>query len=204
MTLGETACEVRRRDRGVCRQAGFSLLEIIVLLAIVGLLASLAVVNFNSMMPGMRANRAATQVAAILRDGRTAAMAGRHNIHVVFNADGMQLNRQNADGTITILHDKTQTFSPDVKFEILAPVDTPDGFGRAQACTFGGGGAAETTFSGEGMLVNFPDPATPVNGSIFLGVPGNIRTARAVTVLGAIGAVHIWRWDTGTNTWQRQ
>jgi hypothetical protein len=41
---------------------------------------------------------------------------------------------------------------------------------------------------------------TFVNGTVFLGVPGQPSTARAVTVLGATGRVRQYHWD-GTR-WQ--
>jgi hypothetical protein len=41
---------------------------------------------------------------------------------------------------------------------------------------------------------------TLVNGTIFLGTPGNPMTARAVTILGATGRIRQYHWN-GT-TWQ--
>jgi hypothetical protein len=36
---------------------------------------------------------------------------------------------------------------------------------------------------------------TLINGTIFLGILGNDRTARAVSVLGATGRVRQYHWD---------
>jgi hypothetical protein len=40
----------------------------------------------------------------------------------------------------------------------------------------------------------------PVNGTVFVGVPGLPYTARAVTILGATGRIRSYHWN-GT-TWQ--
>jgi len=36
---------------------------------------------------------------------------------------------------------------------------------------------------------------TLVNGTVFLGIPGNQSTARAVTILGGTGRVREYHWD---------
>jgi hypothetical protein len=42
---------------------------------------------------------------------------------------------------------------------------------------------------------SFVDPTgVPVNGTVFLGVPGQVETARAVTVFGSTGRVRGYRW----------
>jgi hypothetical protein len=40
----------------------------------------------------------------------------------------------------------------------------------------------------------------PINGTIFLGFPGQQSTARAVTVLGTTGRVRGWK-SNGNTTW---
>src|SRR5262249_2736070 len=82
--------------------------------------------------------------------------------------------------------------------------DTPMGFGT---CTAGtcftnpanpGGGLPATTFLSDGSFG--AGIGVPVNGTIFLGIPGKVATARAITILGATGRVRSYYW-TGTS-WQ--
>ena len=61
-----------------------------------------------------------------------------------------------------------------------------------------GGPVGGMLFQSDGELV---DGSTyqPINGTVFLGVPGTATTARAVTVLGSTGRVRGW---TGNgNNW---
>jgi hypothetical protein len=48
----------------------------------------------------------------------------------------------------------------------------------------------------------FLDGATalPINGTVFLGIPGQQSTARAVTVLGTTGRVRGWK-SNGAVAW---
>jgi hypothetical protein len=68
--------------------------------------------------------------------------------------------------------------------------DTPDKFGAASATAFGG--AAPVMFSGDGSLVDANGDV--VNGSIFVGLPQQADSARAVTVFGATGMTRAWKW----------
>ena len=47
-------------------------------------------------------------------------------------------------------------------------------------------------FSSDGTLID--GAGNPVNGTIFLAVPGSVRAARSVTILGATGRVTAYRW----------
>jgi hypothetical protein len=83
-----------------------------------------------------------------------------------------------------------------MQFYVFAAVsDTPDGYGHAAAIEFegqNGGPVGGMFFQSDGELV---DGATylPINGTVFLGVPGTTATARAVTVMGTTGRVRGWK-----------
>jgi len=69
--------------------------------------------------------------------------------------------------------------------------DTPDAFGAAAgAINFNG---ATPTFIADGMAVD--SLGAPVSGTVFLGVPDEIASARAVTVFGGTGQVRGYSWD---------
>ena len=52
-----------------------------------------------------------------------------------------------------------------------------------------------------GVAVGFVDGnGNPIDGTVFLGIPGLPGTARAVAVLGATGRIRQYHWDG--NAWQ--
>ena len=69
--------------------------------------------------------------------------------------------------------------------------DTSDGFGAAGPVDLGG--ATTAFFVADGMLVDAA--GTPVSGTVFLGVPDQPTTARAVTVFGGTGRVRGYSWS---------
>ena len=69
--------------------------------------------------------------------------------------------------------------------------DSPDAFGNATAFDFGG--AAIVQFLADGSLAD--GGAIPLNGTIFLGAPDTVLSARAVTVTGATGRAMAYRWN---------
>ena len=44
----------------------------------------------------------------------------------------------------------------------------------------------------------------PVNGTVFIGVPGDMKTARAITILGSTGRVRTYSWTGVAYGWQEQ
>jgi len=89
-------------------------------------------------------------------------------------------------------------FEGNVRFTRFAGVpDTPERFGDDRAIAFGD--ATELVFTADGQFVN--ERGEPINGSVFFGVPGEVTTARAVTIFGPTGRVRAYRW-TGS-AWVR-
>ena len=176
------------------QQAGFSLVELSIVLALIVTLSGFAVVNITAILPGMRANEAMYQAVAQLRRGRESAIAQRRNVEVRFLGNNqIQLVRHDVPTGTTIL--STVQLSNKNEFQLFGGVpDSPDTFGSSAAVDFGG--SATLTFQTDGTLVNAQ--GNPLNGSIFLGLPGHPETARSVTILGATGRVRSYRW-TGTS-----
>ncbi len=69
--------------------------------------------------------------------------------------------------------------------------DTPDKFGKDAPVAFGS--AQTISFNSDGVLVD--GGGTPLNGTIFLMLPNETGSLRAVTVLGAVGRVRGYRWN---------
>jgi Tfp pilus assembly protein FimT len=174
--------------------AGFTMVEICIILMLLCILGSFAILSINSILPGITANEAMYQTVDQLRNAREAAIGQRRTVEIQFlNNNQIQLIRYDLpDGTTTI---RDTTLSNGCRFTLFGDIpDTPDMFGNAAPVNFPG--ANTLRFLSDGTLVN--DQNNPVSGSIFIGSPNHPETARAVTILGATGRVRSYRW-TGTD-----
>jgi Tfp pilus assembly protein FimT len=176
--------------RAESKQDGFSLVETATVLMLLMAVSGFALLNMNSILPGMSANAAMNQTLGQLRRGREIAIAQRRDIEIRFlGANQIQLVRYNVPNGATILN--TITLEGENEFRHFNGVpDTPDAFGNGAAVTFSG--LSPWIFLSDGMLVD--SSANPVNGTVFLGQANRPNTARAVTILGATGRVRNYTW----------
>jgi len=181
-------------------QRGFTLIEMMVVVALALTIAGMAVVFLTPTMQEFRANSAASQVVDILRQAREYAITYRRYVEVTFpnykasgSSNQMQLVIKNsltpaggADVTMAMV-----TLQGNVTFQLEGNVpDTPDAFGNATPVNFGGldgGPPAGMFFQADGTFVN--STGAYLNGSVFLGTNSILLTARAVTILGTTGRV---------------
>ena len=69
------------------RQRGFTLVELLVVLLIMGMLLTLAPAAFQSVMPGMQLKAAAREVAAVFREARSLAIRDNRETTVVIDTE---------------------------------------------------------------------------------------------------------------------
>jgi hypothetical protein len=79
-------------------------------------------------------------------------------------------------------------------FILMGLDDTPDAFGKGTAIDFGS--ATNIKFTPDGTLVN--QNGVTINGTVFMGMQPDVRSARAVTVLGSTGRIRGYRFDGKT------
>ena len=87
------------------KDSGFTLIELIVIIAIVGIFAAIAVPNFLSYMPKHRLNGAARQVMGDLMAARMKAVSQNNEFKIFFLANGHDytiLDDDDNDGTADI------------------------------------------------------------------------------------------------------
>jgi prepilin-type N-terminal cleavage/methylation domain-containing protein len=178
----------RRLDLG--NASGFSLLELFIVVAIMGLVMAIAVPSVRTEITDARANAAMWQVQSQLQTARDWAMTQRRTMEVQFNGTN-QIQVIRISGTVrTTL--ATLVFPNSMQYQLFDGIpDTPDTFGATRPISFGG----QTTvwFLADGSLSDANN--VPVSGTVFLGIPNQRLTPRAVTVLGPTGRIQSYRWD---------
>lgn len=191
------------------RERGFSLLELMIVVVIMIIIATMAVLQIQPAVASARADSATREVVDQMRQAREYAITNRRYVQITFPVVAGQYQIQ-----MTVKNSLTAGAGPDVALEpvpVQPPMtfyvnpafpDTPDAFGKANAIDFGGiagGPPAGMMFQSDGELVA---AATflPINGTVFLGIVGQPPLTRAVTVLGTTGRVRSWKYPSATWT----
>ncbi|HKN76618.1 MAG TPA: prepilin-type N-terminal cleavage/methylation domain-containing protein [Candidatus Acidoferrum sp.] len=208
-------------------EQGFSLVELLIIIAMVMIVASMAVMSTRSSTYASKANDAMFEVITQLRTAREIAVTKRRNVLVTFTAPN--------EISLTV-----ETLAGEAPAAVIAPVylndgvpggctfmvysgvpDTPMGFGNATAINFapatGGTAGLAVMFSTSGELVgstgasgyNTVGNNNPVNASIFTAIAGQPNSVRAVTVMGTTGRVRSYSWTAGATggtvaNWQEE
>jgi prepilin-type N-terminal cleavage/methylation domain-containing protein len=180
-------------------ERGFTLVETMMAVMVIGLLGSMAVFQIGSARPAMVADGAMRTVMSQLNLARETAVGQRRQIDVVLDESKQMvrlIRRELPEGT-TVLAETSLEGGVRYGLPASLPEDTPDKFGKGSAVYFGS--AQAIAFNSDGMLID--SGGSPVNGSIFLILPNQPASLRAVTVLGSVGRVRGYRWN-GT-AWTR-
>jgi prepilin-type N-terminal cleavage/methylation domain-containing protein len=194
--------------QGGSGERGFSILEMMVVVMIILIVSAIAVTSIRPQMQQARVDAEMRQVIGTLRQARELAIANRRYIKISFPANNqIQVTQMNtltpgAGGVNPVLTNLGLTIAAPLVFNLDGMPDTPDAYGNGGAIVFEGivnGPVGGMVFQSDGELL---DGATflPINGSIFMGYPGQSSTARAVTILGTTGRVRGWK-SNGANTW---
>lgn len=181
---------------------GFTLVESLVVVAVVSIVVATAVVSTNGSSQNTRADSAATTVLSQLRLAHMVAITQRRNVVVTIdtNFSGPD-NLQHVNFQVVALPGEpvqpvqSMPLPPGTQFVLEPGVpDTPEQFGNAEAVFFGdtSGGTFVMQFTPIGTFVDANNNV--LNGTIFLGVPGVPGTARAVTVMGGDSNIQRFTW----------
>ena len=176
------------RPRG---EHGYSLAEVMIVICLVAIVAGMAVPVSSSFIRQRKSDSGAIAALSALTAARDRAIAERRNIQLTFVAPNkIQLSRVEVpSGALTPVQDFTldngQVF---VKFDTVE--DTPDHFGAEAETDFNG--TAPHMFTSDGSLID--SNGDIANGTIFIGMPNQVDTARAVTVFGVTGLTRAWKW----------
>ena len=112
------------------RQSGFTLIEMMIVIAVFAIVASIAIPNFMSLLPGMRLNGAARQVMGDLMAARMKAVKLNKKTKVFFDNDHQYRICDDADNNGTVADGEgevqlrdIQTEYSDVTFDSSNPPD---------------------------------------------------------------------------------
>ncbi len=180
------------RVRRVSVAAGFTLVEVLVVVGLVGVLSAITALVMPTALASARADGGASQIMAVLRVAREEAISQRRNIRVAFVAPNqIVVSRVEVPGPgITVI--RQAWLENSLAFRLFGGVpDTPDAFGNATPRSFGGATATAFTSSGEFVDQN----GDPVNGTVFVGREHEPLTARAVSIFGPTALVRGWSWN---------
>jgi len=180
-------------------QRGYSLIESLAALAVIGVVSAMTLLGFQTMLPNSKANSATDQLLYQLRSARETAIGHRCEVQVQFVGNN-QLTLTQIWAVGVPPAPVTTNLQGGAQYLLYAGVPDlpgPYNFGNANAVEFEGigGGPPIMKFTTNGSFVDAG--GTFVNGTVFLGLPGNTSTARAVSILGATGRVRQYHW-TGT------
>jgi len=176
-------------------EAGFGLTELLVVVALIGIVSGMAVLVTPIALPGMRADGSTAQLTSLLKRAKERAVSERRDMSMVIASPReVQIFRlaTTAGGAPTLVDSVVLENNMRVSLTPGLP-DTPDGFGNAAAADFGL--ANSMIFRAEGVFTDEDDNLDPLNGTIFLSIRNEPLTARAVTIFGPTALISSFRWD---------
>lgn len=189
-------------------QKGFSMVELIVVVAMMFVVMVMAIIGTRTLVPNMRANNGVNQVIQMMRVARHKAISDRRTTTISFktvtinstSVSEVQLQQVPpawvGGATVTLA---TVDLEGGAQYYVFPGLpDTPMGFGNSTAISFSNpanpaAAIPALQFLSDGSFGT--GIGVPINGTVFLGIPGQPSTARAVTILGATGRVRPYHWD---------
>ena len=170
---------------------GFSMIELLFVVALMGILGTMSVLQIGASRASIRGDGAMRIVISEMRSAREMAIGQRRYMRVVLtNPDKIQIVREEVPGPATTVISTTRLEGGPI-FQLMGLDDTPDAFGKASPMDFGT--ATNIKFTPDGTLVN--QNGVTLNGTVFMGILPDVRSARAVTVLGSTGRIRGYRFD---------
>lgn len=189
--------QARRRS-----ESGFSLLELLMTIAVLGIVSGMAVAIMVDVLPGVHADSSMEMVVATLQQAHEMAISQRRNFLVTFiGTNEIKVQREElppGSGTLTTISPPDNyLLGNGVTYALVTSVpDTPDEFSGGPAnppSSADNFPSSQIVFMSDGTAVNTSNQI--INGTVFMAIGTNPATARAVTVMGATSRVKGYRYN---------
>ncbi|MDQ3069104.1 MAG: hypothetical protein M3R55_05175 [Acidobacteriota bacterium] len=179
------------RARPLVREEGFSLPEILIIVAIIGILFGITIIAFQAAATTIQGDSNLRIIEGQLKLARDTAIQQRRGVQVLLVAPNIiRVIRQDVPNGTTLL--SSAVLENNSTFVDFANVpDSPDTFGAGSV--FNPDDALGFLFTADGMFTN--NAGNPVNATIFVGQAGKEITARAATVFGSTARIRTYRWN---------
>ncbi len=165
------------------KENGFTMTELVVVIAIIGITLAIAIPSFLSYRPTMRIKGAARDISSILQSARMKAVTRNTNCNVVFTLVNNSFTQDCTNTTTSLPDDISFGWGTNVNRDVGGDALPADGVAFAgDTCNFTSGGTANA-------------------GTIYITNTKN--ESYAVTVSSG-GRIIIYRWDpnqAGVNKW---
>ena len=220
MSIRETRAIGRRH-----KQRGFSLIEMLMVVAIVIIMASIAFISMLPVMKQYRVANAYNTTLAAMRQARDNAVSQRTSYSVTFTHTA-STNTITVTPTLSTFagaqNTTTYTLPQDVAFLVQGsfPTPGPDGYGTGTAAIdfgytangVGTGGQTTVYFCPDGSAQDSEGTTGACAGSwdggvVYIGRSGDLLSSRAITLWGGTGRIRGWRIysnGSGGYQWLRQ
>jgi prepilin-type N-terminal cleavage/methylation domain-containing protein len=203
---------MRKENRN---ERGFTLLESVIVIAIMMVLMGVAVIQSFGSLSSYQANSAEDIVVSQLRVARQLAISQRRTVQIWIDTAPETDGRYHiayqvlSAGTFTTETNAAKVSVPlpgSTQFILETGVpDTPMKFGNNAPVYIGNppvsGGPPVMQFNSTGTFTDSTG-VTLLYGTIFIGITGEVGSARAVTIMGGTGRVRGYSYVGGATGWQ--
>jgi len=182
-------------------EPGFSLLEMMVVIALIFIIAGIAIINISGALPGEQTQAGLNAAVAVFRQGHDIAIAERRNFQLVIPSvsppNQLGLERLEIGGGVTPL--PVTTLPHPAQFGLDSSITVAPESGLVQATCANGlcfGGSPTQTWQPDGTFIQAN--GQPLSAVVYIMVPGNPGAQRAFTILGSTGRIRTYRWNGST------
>jgi prepilin-type N-terminal cleavage/methylation domain-containing protein len=182
-------------------QRGFTATELLIAVALFVTLSGMGMAFLMPAITAARSDSEVRRVVGMLQLAREIAISQQRDVELRVDEENnfISLVRLDDEGNEFLVAQIGFALENGLRFERFTDMGVPEGIvDGAGAVEFGG--ALRLLFLSDGSLVGNDD--VPVNGALFMAVPGKPDTARAVTITGTTARPRSYRWIG--NRWNAQ
>ena len=207
-----TVCCEGARSKAARGDHGFSLVELLIVVAIVLVICSASLMAINSVLKSSRADYALQIALGQIRQVHQRAIDERRVYRLTFSTPGnIRTDRMDFSGGVwTPSFIDSINLPTDMQFTVVSgtpTTTTPNGFGSASNAidlsVNNTSGATQMLFQADGRVLDSVNRVA--NGIVYLARPADLASSRAVTIFGSTGRVKGWKlFTSGSNKYWGQ